>query len=64
MTNEKLKKLILTALFAALACIATMIMKIPTPGTGGYIHVGDAIVILSGVVLGPWYGFAAAGLGS
>ena len=60
MTNEKLKKLILTALFAALACIATMIMKIPTPGTGGYIHVGDAIVILSGVVLGPWYGFAAA----
>ena len=50
MTNEKLKKLILTALFAALACIATMIMKIPTPGTGGYIHVGDAIVILSGVV--------------
>ena len=64
MTNENLKKLILTALFAALACITTMIMKIPTPGTGGYIHVGHAIVILSGVVLGPWYGFAAAGLGS
>ncbi|MDE6957462.1 MAG: ECF transporter S component [Blautia caecimuris] len=64
MTNENLKKLILTALFAALACITTMIMKIPTPGTGGYIHVGDAIVILSGVVLIPWYGFAAAGLGS
>ena len=64
MTNENLKKLILTALFAALACITTMIMKIPTPGTGGYILVGDAIVILSGVVLSPWYGFAAAGLGS
>lgn len=64
MTNENLKKLILTALFAALACITTLIMKIPTPGTGGYIHVGHAIVILSGVVLGPWYGFAAAGLGS
>ena len=28
MTNENLKKLILTALFAALACITTMIMKI------------------------------------
>ena len=53
MTNENLKKLILTALFAALACITTMIMKIPTPGTGGYIHVGDAIVILSRVRLVP-----------
>ncbi|MEF2734113.1 MAG: ECF transporter S component, partial [Blautia sp.] len=31
------KKLILTALFAALSCIATMSIRIPTPGTGGYI---------------------------
>ena len=37
---------------------------IPTPGTGGYIHPGDAIVILSGVILGPVYGFLAAGIGS
>lgn len=41
----------MTALFAALACVATMSIRIPTPGTGGYIHPGDAIVILSGVVL-------------
>ena len=58
------KKLILTALFAALSCIATMSIRIPTPGTGGYIHPGDAIVILSGVLLGPVYGFLAAGIGS
>jgi len=54
----------MTALFAALACVATMSIRIPTPGTGGYIHPGDAIVILSGVVLGPGYGFLAAGIGS
>ena len=54
----------MTALFAALACVATMSIRIPTPGTGGYIHPGDAIVILSGVVLGHGYGFLAAGIGS
>lgn len=56
--------IVLTALFAALTCVATMVIRIPTPGTGGYIHPGDALVILSGVVLGPVYGFLAAGLGS
>ena len=48
--NNNLKKLILAALFAALSCVATMSIRIPTPGTGGYIHPGDAIVILSGVI--------------
>lgn len=52
-----LKKLVMAALFAALACVATMSIKIPTPGTSGYIHPGDAIVILAGVVLGPAWGF-------
>lgn len=64
MTNEKLKKIIMTALFAALACVATMSIRIPTPGTNGYIHPGDAIVILAGVILGPAGGFCAAGIGS
>ena len=58
------KKLILAALFAALSCVATMSIRIPTPGTGGYIHPGDAIVILCGVILGPMWGFLAAGIGS
>lgn len=58
------KKIVLTALFAALTCVATMSIRIPTPGTGGYIHPGDAIVILSGIILGPGYGLLAAGIGS
>ncbi len=62
--NNNLKKLILAALFAALACVATMSIRIPTPGTGGYIHPGDAIVILSGIILGPVWGFLAGGIGS
>lgn len=62
--KNQTKKIILAALFAALTCAATMSIRIPTPGTGGYIHPGDAIVILSGVILGPVYGFLAAGIGS
>ena len=62
--NNNLKKLILAALFAALSCVATMSIRIPTPGTGGYIHPGDAIVILSGIILGPVWGFLAGGIGS
>ena len=58
------KKIVMTALFAALACAATMAIRIPTPGTGGYIHPGDAIVILSGIILGPACGFLAGGVGS
>lgn len=62
--NTKLKKLIMTALFTALACVATMSIRIPTPGTNGYIHPGDAVVILSGIILGPSWGLLAGGIGS
>lgn len=58
------RKLVMAALFAALACVATMSIRIPTPGTGGYIHPGDAVVILSGIILGPAYGLLAGGIGS
>lgn len=61
--NEKLLNLILSALMAALTCIATMIIRIPTPALG-YIHFGDGMVLLSGILLGPVYGTLAAGIGS
>ena len=48
---------------ASLACVATMIISIPTP-LQGYIHLGDAIVLLCGWTLGPVYGVAAAAIGS
>lgn len=58
------KKMVIAALFAALACVATMAIRIPTPGTGGYIHPGDAVVILCGISLNPGAAFLAAGMGS
>ena len=62
--SNKTLRIVLTALMAAMACVATMVIKIPIPATGGYINLGDSIVLLSGVVLGPVYGGLAAGLGS
>ena len=61
MMRSDLRKIVMAALFAAFACVATMSIRIPTPGTGGYIHPGDAVVILAGVILGPVWGFLAAG---
>lgn len=61
---KQTKKLVTAAMFAALACVATMAIRIPTPGTSGYIHPGDAVVILSGIFLSPQAAFLAAGIGS
>ena len=57
------QKIVTTALLVALTCVATMVIKIPSP-LNGYINLGDCIVLLSAWML-PWsYCFLAAGLGS
>ncbi|MGM9684448.1 MAG: ECF transporter S component [Eubacteriales bacterium] len=62
--NSKLKKVVLTALFAALAFCATYFLNFfPTP-TGGYVNLGDCFVLTAGFLLGPIYGGLAAGIGS
>lgn len=50
-------------MLAALACVATLVVQIPTP-TQGYLHLGDAVVLLCGWLLGPVWGTLAAGIGS
>ena len=57
------QRIVMAALFAALACVATMIIKIPSP-LKGYINLGDCVVLLAGWMLSPLYGFLAAGIGS
>lgn len=61
--NTRTKKIVMAALMAALACVATMIIKVPSP-LKGYLNLGDCIVLVSGWMLSPTYGFLAAGLGS
>lgn len=61
--NTRIRKTVMAALMAALACVATMIIKIPSP-LKGYINPGDCIVLTAGWMLSPAYGFLAAGIGS
>ena len=57
------RKIVMSAMFAALVCIATMMIRIPSP-LKGYLNLGDGIVLLAGWMLPPFYGFLAAGAGS
>jgi uncharacterized membrane protein len=61
--KKNLIYIILTGLFAAMVTVGTMLIQVPTP-TKGYIHIGDTLVYLSGILLGPVYGFLAAAFGS
>ncbi|MBQ5919262.1 MAG: ECF transporter S component [Lachnospiraceae bacterium] len=59
----KTKKMVMAALMAALACIMTMIIKVPSP-LKGYVNLGDCIVLVAGWMFSPTYGLLAAGIGS
>jgi uncharacterized membrane protein len=51
-------------LFSALVCVATIILKVDIPQTKGYFNVGDSMVFLTALLLGPRVGGLAGGLGS
>ena len=50
--TEKTNKLVLTALMVCLVLLATYIIKIPSPFTQGYVHLGDTMIFLSVLLLG------------
>jgi len=61
--KTRTQKTVVAAMLAALVCVATMLIKIPSP-LKGYLNLGDCVVLLAGWMLSPAYGFAAAGVGS
>ncbi len=63
MSATRTKKIVMASLLAALVCVATMVVKIPSP-LKGYINLGDCVVLVAGWMLSPVYGFLAAGVGS
>lgn len=58
------RKYVLTGLMTALVFILTYLIKIPVPYTSGYIHLGDSMIYISVMVLGPVFGAFASGIGS
>lgn len=61
-SSSRTRLLAMTALFAALGCVATTVIKVPSP-TGGYMNLGDTAVLLGAYFLGPAYGALAGGIG-
>lgn len=64
--NEKVYKIVLTALMAALCYVAFTFLKIPIPTFGGdmvALHIGNAFCVLAALLLGGFYGGLAGSLG-
>lgn len=51
-------------LFAGVTAGLTLVVRIPIPGTGGYLNLGDMAVVFSGLYLGGRWGAVAGGVGS
>lgn len=65
-SNEKIYKLAMTGLMAALCYVAFTFVKIPIPTVGGdmvALHVGNAFCVLAALLLGGGYGGVAGAVG-
>lgn len=58
------KRISLLALFCALVIVATIIVRLPIPATGGYFNLGDTIIFIASILLGPVFGMIAGAVGS
>ena len=64
--NEKVYKIVVTGLMAALCYVAFTYLKIPIPTFGGdmvALHIGNAFCVLAALLLGGGYGGLAGSLG-
>ena len=61
-SHERIYKIVLSGLFAAIIFVLTAFLPIPLGH--GYANAGDVFVVLSGILLGQWTGAAAGGVGS
>lgn len=63
MRKRDVRKIALITVMAAVVCTLTLVVQIPIPATGGYIHLGDLAANFAALAFGPWIGFLIAGGG-
>lgn len=63
MNDKQIRRLAMGGVMAALVFVMTYLPKVPVPVTGGYVHLGDGMVFLAAMLLGPM-GVAASAVGS
>ncbi len=64
LTPRLILSLSLIGVFSALICVLTMVISIPIPATQGFINIGDAGVMICGLLFGPIIGSFSGGVGS
>jgi len=64
MNDKKIKNMVYTSLLAALVCVATFTIKIPSVVTNGYVHLGDGIIFIAVILLGRKNGAWAGSIGA
>lgn len=64
MNDNVIKDMVYTSLFAALVCVATFIIKVPSVVTNGYTHLGDGFIFISVILLGKRNGAWAGAIGA
>jgi uncharacterized membrane protein len=57
-------KAFLIVLLAGATAALTIVVRVPIPGTGGYLNFGDIAVVFCGLFLGRKYGAVARDVGS
>jgi uncharacterized membrane protein len=58
------RRLTRLALLTSLTAVITMAVNIPLPHVKGYINIGDSVILLTGLLLGPGAGAVVGGVGS
>jgi uncharacterized membrane protein len=53
----------LTAVMIAATTVATLVLRVPIPATGGYFNFCDVLVYFTALSFGPWIGLIAGGVG-
>ncbi len=64
MEHNSVKRLVLNSLFVALVFLATYFTRVPTPLPGGYFNLGDTVIMVAAVFMGPVGGMLAGAAGS
>ena len=63
MQGRDVRRIALVVVMAAVTCTMTLVVKVPIPATGGYIHLGDVAANFAALAFGPWLGFLISGGG-
>ena len=64
MKRKIINRLVLCALFLSLTIIFTVFISFPIGSQGGYINLGDSMIVIASTILGPFYGAFVGGVGS